>query len=152
MKPIEIRRVRVIPVPADVLWQIIEPAETMSSWLPMCDRCELISGSGQGRRQRMHAAWRGKAAEIDQEVVEYRLPSRLSWRHLDERLDGKPAPKISASVIVTVDLQPVGGGTRMTLSSQHVPAGLFGALMLRMIGAPKIRRAFDSALARLSEM
>jgi uncharacterized protein YndB with AHSA1/START domain len=152
MKPIEIRRARVIQVPADVLWQIVEPAETMASWLPMCDRCELISGSGQGRRQRMHAAWRGKAAEIDQEVVEYSPASRLSWRHLEERLDGRPAPRISESVTVTVELQSVGSGTRMTLSSRHVPAGPFGALMLRLIGAPKIRRAFDSALARLSEM
>jgi hypothetical protein len=142
----------VIQVPVDVLWQIVEPAETMSSWLPMCDRCELVSGTGQGRRQRMHAAWRGKAAEIDQEVVDYRPTTRLSWKHLDERVDGKPAPKISASVTVTVDLQSVGSGTRVTLSSRHVPTGFFGALVLRLIGAPKIRRAFDTALARLSEM
>ena len=85
-------------------------------------------------------------------MVEYLPGSRLSWRHLEERLDGKPAPKISREVLVTVDLQPAGSGTKMVLTSRHVPSGAFGAILLRLFGGPRIRKSFDLALARLSEM
>lgn len=152
MKPVDIRREKVLQVPADVLWQIVEPAETLPSWLPMCERCEIVSGAGRGRKQRMYVRWGSRAAEIDQEVVEYLPASRLSWRHLEERLDGKPAPKISREVTVTVDLEPAGSGTRMVLRSRHIPSGAFGALLLRLVGGPRIRKSFDQALARLSEM
>ena len=100
----------------------------------------------------MYVQWGRKAAEIDQEIVEYIPNSRLSWRHVDERLDGKPSPRVSKEVIVTVELQPVGSGTHVVITSSHVPSGVFAALMLRLIGGPRIRRAFDRALAKLSEM
>jgi uncharacterized protein YndB with AHSA1/START domain len=152
MQAIEIRRERIVAVPADVLWRVVEPAPTLPSWLPICDRCEVMSGEGRGRRQRMYVRWGGRAAEIDQEVIAYIPDSRLSWKHVDERLNGKPAPRISKEVTVTVELQPVGAGTKVRLISRHVPSGFFGALMLRLVGGPRIRKGFDRALDKLSGM
>jgi uncharacterized protein YndB with AHSA1/START domain len=150
VKHVEIRRQKFIVVPIDVVWQIVEPAETLPSWFPMCDRCEVLSGEGHGRRQRMHARWRGRAAEIDAEVTEHRPSSRLVWRHLEERVDGKPAPRISSAVTMTVELHAEGAGTRVVLTSRHVPAAWWSIPLLRLMAGPRIGKAFDQALARLA--
>ena len=147
---IEIRRERTIVVPADVLWQMIEPAENLAAWLPLCERCERLSGEGLGRRQRMHARWGRRQGEIDQEVTEYVPGKRLGWRHTAERLDGKPAPRISSDVSMLIELHSEGAGTRVVLKSRSVPAGVFTRLVLRLIAAPRIRKAFDQALAILA--
>ena len=69
MTPLEIRVERVVTIPADVLWQIIEPPENLGAWLPLCERCERLGGEGLGRRQRMYVRWGRKRGEIDQEVT-----------------------------------------------------------------------------------
>ena len=137
-------------VPADVLWQIVEPAGTLPSWLPLCDRCEVLSGSGLGRRQRMFVRWGRRQAEIDQEVIEYAPPFRLRWRHLEERFGTRPAPRFSSETTMAVELRPSGAGTRVVLSSRNVPASRWSALVLRLIAGPRIARAFDRALANLA--
>ena len=150
MDPVEVRVERVVPIPADVLWEIVERAETLASWLPICERCELVGGQGLGRRQRMHARWGRRHVEIDQEVTEYVPVSRLGWRHLAERVGGKPAPRISADVSIAVELHAAGGGTRVVLRSRNVPSGRAAALMLRLVAAPRIRRSFNRALDNLA--
>jgi uncharacterized protein YndB with AHSA1/START domain len=150
MDPVEVRVERTVVVPVDVVWQIIEAAETLPSWLPICERCDLVSGQGAGRRQRMHVRWGRKAAEIDQQVIEYVPCSRLSWKHVAERIDGKPAPRISTDVTMTIELHPAGAGTRIVLTSKNVPSGVASALMLRVVAAPRIRKSLTLALENLS--
>ena len=150
MKPVEIRRERFVVVPADVLWQMVEPAETLPSWLPMFERCERLSGEGLGRRQRMFTRWRGKPGEIDAEVIHYVPSSRLAWRHVDERLDGKAAPRISSEVTTTLEIHAEGAGTRVVLTSRHVPAAWWAAPLLRLVAARTIGKAFERALARMA--
>jgi hypothetical protein len=147
---LEIRRERAIVVPADVIWQIIEPAGNLPAWLPLCERCERLSGEGLGRRQRMHVRWGRKQGAIDQEITDYLPGRRLGWKHVEERIDGKPAPRISSEVTTMVELHPEAAGTRVVLRSRSVPAGILGALILRLIAGPRIRKAFDRALETLA--
>jgi len=148
---LEVRRERTIIVPADVLWQIIEPAENLPVWLPLCDRCERLSGDGLGRLQRISVKWGRKQGEIDQEITEYLPGRRLGWRHVDERLDGRPAPRISSDVRTLIELHPApGAATRVVLRSWNVPATALGGLMLRIVALPRIRKAFDKALTNLA--
>ncbi len=150
MKPLRVRRDRVVVVPPDVVWQIVEPAETLPSWLPLGERCERLSGEGLGRRQRLFTRWGRRHATIDQEVIEYVPGERLAWRHVSEQIDGRPAPAISRETTVRVELRPAGGGTRVVLTADQVPAGFMGGLALRIVGGRRIGRAFDRALARLA--
>lgn len=150
MKPLEIRRERLVVVPVDVLWQIVEPAATLPSWFPLCDRCDVLSGEGLGRRQRMHSRWGGKASEVDVEMTEYAPPTRLAWRHIGERVGGRPAPRISSVATMTIELHAEGAGTRVVLTSRHVPVAWWAVPLLRLVAAPRIRRAVDQALARLA--
>ena len=150
MKPIEIRRERDVLVPVDVLWQIVEPAETLASWLPVCERCETLSGRGLGRRQRMVVRWARRQAQIVQEVNDYTPLSRLAWRHVEERFGDHLAPRIASETTMSVELRPAGPTTRVVLTSRHVPANPAAALLLRFVARPRITRAFDRALAQLA--
>jgi hypothetical protein len=98
----------------------------------------------------MYARWGRKTAEIDQEVVEYIPRRRLKWVHTAERIDGRTPPRISKEVSVSLDLQSVGAGTKVVLTAVHVPNGMMAGMILRLVAAPRVRRAFDRALANLA--
>lgn len=150
MAPIVVRRTRVVPVPVDVVWQLIESAETLPQWLPLATRVELIGGHGVGRLQRAHGIWHGRPTEIDQRVVEYVEDARIAWTHVEERVAGRTAPVFSTSTTIAVELQAVGASTRVTLQATQVPAGAVAAILLRWTAARRVRRAFDQALSRLA--
>jgi hypothetical protein len=146
MSPVVVRRERIVQIPVDVLWQFVEPAQALPEWYPLASRCELLSGKGIGRRQRMHARWGRRDAVINQEVVAYEPSRLLRWKHLDERVDGRPAPRISSAVTFSIEMESIGPGTRVALESTNVPAGPFAAVLLRLVAARRIRRDLDRAL------
>jgi hypothetical protein len=150
VNPIEVHRRAVVPIPADVLWQLIEPAEAQPAWLPLGWKCERLGGDGLGREQRLYAKWSGKAAEIDQRVTGYVPNEVLEWTHVAERIDGKPAPIFSRDVRISIELKSVGAGTQVTLRSSQRPVGPLCALLVRFIGARRVARAFDRAFLALS--
>jgi hypothetical protein len=109
VKPLEIRREKLVVVPSDVLWQMIEPAANLRAWLPMGERGEVVSSEAP-RRMRVYAA--------------------------DTTID--------------VELRDEGVGTHVALTARHVPAGWWSSLLTPLVGAPRIRKALDQALARLA--
>jgi uncharacterized membrane protein len=149
-RAVNVRRDRVVAVPADVLWQLVEPAETLPAWLTLFDTAVRLDGAGLGRRQRVTARWGRRVVTIDQEVVGYEENARLSWTHVDERIGDRPAPRISARVTTTLRLEPAGPATRVVLESRHEPAGWMAGLLLRLVARRRIERAFDRALATLA--
>jgi len=145
-----VRRERVLTIPVDVLWQLVEPVRTLPAWLPLADRCQLIAGDGLGRRQRMHSTWGGKHAEIDQEVIAYQPNRLLRWKHVEERMGGRPAPRISSEVTFTIELESIGPGTRVALESKSVASGVFAGVLLRLVAARRTGKALDRALDTLA--
>jgi hypothetical protein len=150
VRPVTVRRERVVSIPVDVLWQLVEPVQTLSAWLPLADRCESRGGEGLGRKQRMYSTWGGKTAELDQEVIAYQPNGLLRWKHVDERMNGKPAPRVSREVTFSIELESIGPGTRVALESKNVPSGVFTGILLRLVAAPRIRKALDRALENLA--
>jgi hypothetical protein len=146
VSPVVVRRERVVQIPPDVLWQFVEPAPALPDWFPLASRCELLSGKGLGRRQRMHTRWGRQDAIIDQEVVAYEPARLLRWKHVDERIDGRPAPRISSAVTVSIEMESIGPGTRVALESNQVPSGFFAAIVLRLVAARRIGKSLDRAL------
>jgi len=146
VKPIEVHRRAVVPIPADVLWQLIEPAEAQPAWLPLGWKCERLAGEGLGREQRLRVKWGGRQAEIDQRVTSYVPNEVLEWTHVAERIDGKPAPVFSRDVRISIALKSAGAGTLVTLRSTHVPVGPLSAILVRFIAARRVARAFDRAI------
>jgi carbon monoxide dehydrogenase subunit G len=77
------------------------------------------------------------------------LPRRLAWRHLAERLNGKPAPRFAASTNFGIDLIPEGGGTRVRLSSAQVPASRVKGFVMRAFGHRELERTLRTSLEAL---
>ncbi|MCY3800241.1 MAG: SRPBCC family protein [Chloroflexi bacterium] len=136
----------------DQVWAVIDDVERMSEWFAFADRAELIEGSGLGRRQRTHGTWSGKAAEVDQEVTLYEPGRAIGWRHLEERLDGRPAPKFAEEVVFCVRLEEEPGGTRVTMESRQRPVGFLKGVLIRLVGLVQIRTQMKRSLDRLESI
>ena len=134
------------------IWEVIDDVERMSEWFAFADRAELLEGAGLGRRQRTHGRWSGKAAEVDQEVTLYEPARAIGWRHLEERLDGRPAPKFAEEVEFTVRLTEEPGGTRVTMESRQRPAGFLKGVLIRLVGLWQIRGHMKRSLDRLESL
>jgi hypothetical protein len=113
-------------------------------WL---DRVEVLSGAGAGQRRRQYGHWGRKRSEIEQEIIAWDPPRLLAWRHIAERLDGKPAPRFAASTEFQIQLAPAGQGTTVRLRSRQEPAGVLRALVMRLFGTRE-RGAPHGTLAR----
>jgi uncharacterized membrane protein len=145
--PVVVRRERILTLPADVLWQLIEPVETLPAWLPFVVRSQHLGGKGLGRQQRVWVRLGRRHAEIDQEIVVYRPSQAIGWKHVAERVNNAPA--LSREVTTTVTIESMGPGTRIVLESRHTPASLGAAILLRLVAARRIGKAFDRALRTL---
>jgi uncharacterized protein YndB with AHSA1/START domain len=135
----------------DRIWPLVDDPVAMGRWFAFADSMELLDGDGAGRRQRLHGRWGRRRSEIDQEVVSYTPPQVLAWRHVAERLNGKPAPRFAAETLFTVTLAPEGTGTRVRLESRQRPASRPRGLVMRLFGRREIAQLLEESLARLAD-
>lgn len=149
MTAVVIRRERVITLPVDVLWQFVEPADTLAAWLPWVLRSRQLSGKGLGRRQRATLRWGGQPADVDQEVTLYQPNQAIGWRHVPGARPGSRKPD---DVTVTVSMEPMGPGTRIVLESRFVPGSVGEAIRYRLLTARRVGAAFDRALRILGSV
>jgi uncharacterized protein YndB with AHSA1/START domain len=141
-----------LDAPPERIWALIDDPAAMGEWFAFADRMELLEGEGLGRRQRLHGHWGRKRSEIDQEIVAHDPPRRVAWRHLAERLNGKPAPRFAAATVFTVELEPSdGGGTRVRMESRQTPAGPIRGLVMRLFGGREVGQRLDASLVALRE-
>jgi uncharacterized protein YndB with AHSA1/START domain len=143
---IDVIATRTIPADAQAIWPLLDEPGRLGEWFAFADGGEVLDGAGVGRRQRMHGHWGKKRSEIDQVVVEHEPPRRLAWRHEAERLDGKPA---AAQTLFTATLEPVDGGTRVTLHSAQVPASVLRGAVIRVFGKREVDQKLRESLERL---
>jgi uncharacterized protein YndB with AHSA1/START domain len=151
MADLIVERKMMVAAPAERIWPLLDDPDRLGSWFGGADRIELLDGAGLGRRQRLHGRWGRRRSEVDQEVVVYDPPRELAWRHLAERLDGRPAPKFAAETVMTITLEPDSAGTLVRLSSRQRPASWPRGLVMRAFGGREIGRLLDESLTRLRE-
>ena len=143
---IEVIAMRTLSAPPERVWPLVAEPEALPRWFGFADRVEVLEGEGTGQLRRQHGHWGKKHSEVDQELTAFDPERRLAWRHLAERLDGKPAPRFAASTDFSIELAPDAdaGGTHITLRSAQVPASRARGLVMRVFG----RRELATTLAR----
>ncbi|GLZ33409.1 hypothetical protein Lesp02_55970 [Lentzea sp. NBRC 105346] len=146
---IEIVRQAHVDAPVDAVWARVSDAARTPSWFAFAERVEVRSGSGLGELRTQHGRWGGKAAEVDQEVIAFEPGRLLRWRHVEERLNGRPAPKFAASTEFSIELEADGGGTIVRLRSRQEPASRFKGWLMKA-GSRDVAKALERSLARLS--
>lgn len=132
------------------VWAKVSNPERANEWFAFAERVEVRHGEGLGQLRTQHGRWGGKPAEVDQEVIAFEPPTLLAWRHVQERLNGKPAPKFAASTEFRIELQPDEDGTTVTLRSLQEPAGPIKGWLMKAFGTKDVARAMEQSLERLS--
>jgi uncharacterized protein YndB with AHSA1/START domain len=148
---IEVVSERTVAAPPEAVWPLISDPEQLPRWFGFAERVEVLEGEGEGQLRRQHGHWGSKPSEVDQELTAFDPPRRLAWRHLAERLDGKPAPRFAASTDFSAELieEPAGGGTRVRLTSAQVPASKPRGLVMRAFGRRDIEKTLRTSLDAL---
>ena len=149
---VEVTKHRWVDAPVERLWTLVDDPAELARWFKFADSIELIEGRGVGRRQRLHGRWGKKKSEIDQEVTRYEPPHFLGWRHVEERLDGRPAPVFARSTEASIELRPDGSGTRVVLTSVQEPASVLKGIVIRLFGKREVARTFDRSLDALMKL
>ena len=149
---IEVTAERVLAAPPERVWPLVADPGELPRWFGFAERVEVLEGEGVGQRRRQHGHWGKKASEVDQELTAFEPPRRLAWRHLAERLDGKPAPRFAASTDFSIELAPDGGGTRVRLRSAQEPAGPLRGLVMRAFGRRELEGTLRGSLDELERL
>ncbi len=149
---IAIVRERILDVPLNQVWDLIEPVERLPEWFTGMETAELLAGRGLGRKQLVGGRWGRRRFQIDQTVIRYAPGRRLVWRHDTERLDGKPAPMMSRETEFEIHLRDLAPGTLVQLTSRQIPGNVVKGLLIRLIAAPRIARMMERSLAKIAEI
>lgn len=147
---IEVVRQARVDAPVEQVWRIVSDPERAPEWFAFAERVEVREGSGVGQLRTQHGRWGRKHAEVDQEITGYEPNRLLAWRHLAERLDGKPAPRFAASTEFRIELEPAGATTTVRLRSRQRPAGPVRGAIMRLFGAKDVARSMERSLDRLA--
>jgi uncharacterized membrane protein len=149
---IEIVRESRVGAPVESVWAVVSDAGRAPEWFTFAERVEVRSGEGVGQLRTQHGRWGNKAAEVDQEIVGFEPNRLLAWRHVEERLGGKPAPKFAASTEFRIELEPDGEATTVRLRSQQVPASAVKGWVMKLFGTKDVARNMEQSLTKLAEV
>jgi uncharacterized protein YndB with AHSA1/START domain len=149
---IEIVRERRVEAPVASVWAVVSEAGRAPEWFTFAERVEVRSGDGVGQLRTQHGRWGSKHAEVDQEITHFEPNSLLAWRHLAERLDGKPAPRFAASTEFRIELEPAGEATTVRLTSRQEPASAVKGLVMKLFGTKDVARHMERSLVQLDQM
>jgi hypothetical protein len=147
VKPIVVRRERMVTLPPDVLWELVEPADALPDWLPFVERADQASGQGLGRRQRATLRWGGRRAEVEQEVTLYEPAKAIAWKHVAGKT---PLPPDLEGVSLTLQIESMGPATRVVLAARLTSASFGVAMTHRFVTKRRLGAALDRALRTLA--
>jgi uncharacterized protein YndB with AHSA1/START domain len=147
---IEVLREVRVPAGADAVWAIVSDPDRAHEWFDFSDRTEVLSGEGLGQKRTQHGHWGRKKSEVDQEIIAWEPAKLLAWKHLAERLDGKPAPKFAASTEFRIELDGDAEATTVRLRSLQEPAGAVKGWLMKRMGTKDIERSLARSLERLA--
>jgi hypothetical protein len=141
-----------VPAGADQVWAIVSDADRAQDWFDFSDRTDVVLGEGVGQRRLQYGHWGSKKSEVDQEVIAWEPGRLLAWKHLEERLDGKPAPKFAASTEFRIELDGDDEATTVRLRSTQEPASRVKGWVMKAFGTKDIERNLERSLERLTEL
>jgi uncharacterized protein YndB with AHSA1/START domain len=152
VRVIEVIREARVSASADQVWAIVSDPGRAHDWFDFSDRTEVLAGDGVGQKRTQHGHWGRRKSEVDQEIIAWEPAKLLAWKHLAERLDGKPAPKFAASTEFRIELDGDGDTTLVRLRSLQEPASAVKGWLMKRLGTKDIERSLDRSLERLAEL
>jgi uncharacterized protein YndB with AHSA1/START domain len=135
------RRSRTIAAPVQLLWEVVEDPHHLPRWWPRVERIEDVEGDAftevmKTRKGKLvRADFRARAsAEREHAVV---------WK---QQLEGTPFARLLSASETHVRMEPVDGGTSVTIELHQRLTGVFprfGGFMVRRAATATIDEALD---------
>jgi uncharacterized protein YndB with AHSA1/START domain len=133
------RRSRTIAAAQQQLWEVLEDPHHFPRWWPGVTRME---GVGSDEWTQVFTTKKGRAVRVDFRLLESDPPWRRSW---EQELSGTPFERVLVESITEVALEPVDGGTKVTVEQRQRLKGYSrtGGMMLRRATNKKLDEALD---------
>jgi uncharacterized protein YndB with AHSA1/START domain len=138
------QRKRVLPAPPEEVWELIEDPDHMPRWWPGVTRMEGVEAD---RFTQVFVTKRGRPVRMDFHV----LASEAPWRRcFEQEIPGSPFERVLGEAVTEIVLEPVDGGTQVTIALQQKLRGYSrtGGFLLRRA----TRRRLDEALDGLERI
>ena|SRR5437764_2023380 len=133
------RRNRLLPATPERVWEVIEDPHHMPRWWPGVRRMEAVA---EDRWTQVFITKRGRPVRADFRLLESEPPWRRSW---EQEIPGTPFERVLSESVTDVRLEPVDGGTQVTISQRQRLRGSArtGGFMLRRATRKKLDEALD---------
>jgi uncharacterized protein YndB with AHSA1/START domain len=134
-----VTRSRTVAVAPEAVWELVAEPRRLARWWPRTERVKSITETGWTTVLRSP---RGRAVRADWRLEEDERPVRRAWA---QELEGTPFAKVLSERRVEARLEPVAGGTRVTLELRQQARGRskLGALQLRRAARKELDGALD---------
>jgi len=132
-------RSRVLPAGQQELWDLIADLHHMPRWWPGVQRMEGVESD---RFTQVHKTKRGRPVRIDFHVIESDPPWARVW---EQEIAGTPFERVLNESITEIHLEPVDGGTEVSIGQEQKLRGYSrtGGLLLKRATGSKLDEALD---------
>ena len=138
-------RKRVVDATPERVWELVSNPEHLPRWWPGVARVEDVQ---PGAWTKVFTSPRGRSLRADFSQVEFEPGRRLVW---EQELAASPFEKFMRSSITTLELEPEGARTQVSIRMAQKLRGmaLFGGFMVRRATRQQVDEALDG-LARIA--
>jgi uncharacterized protein YndB with AHSA1/START domain len=132
-------RTRVLAASQQELWEVIADAHHMPRWWPGVTRMEGVEAD---RFTQVFTTKRGRPVRVDFQVIHSEPPWARAWQ---QEIAGTPFERVLNESIIEVNLEPVEGGTEVTIGQQQKLRGYSrtGGFLLRRPTKSRLDEALD---------
>ncbi|MBV9003461.1 MAG: SRPBCC family protein [Solirubrobacterales bacterium] len=132
-------RTRTIAAPHQRVWDTVEDPHHMPRWWPGVKRMEDVRSE---RFTQVFTTKRGRPVRMDFQVLASEPPWRRCWT---QEVGGTPFERVLDESIVEILLEPVDGGTEVTIAQRQKLRGYSrtGGILLRRATGKKLDEALD---------
>jgi uncharacterized protein YndB with AHSA1/START domain len=133
------QRKRTLAAPPEKIWRLIEDPHHMPRWWPGVARMEAVQDD---RFTQVFVTKRGRPVRVDFHLIASDPPWRRCW---EQEIPGTPFERVLNESVTEIWLEPVDGGTRVTIAQRQTLRGYSrtGGFLLRRATAQKLDEALD---------
>jgi uncharacterized protein YndB with AHSA1/START domain len=134
-----VTRSRTVAAAPEVVWDVVGEPRRLARWWPRTERVKGITANGWTTVLRSQ---RGRAVRADWRLEASERPVCRAWA---QELAGTPFEKVLSERRVEARLEPVEGGTLVTLELRQEPRGRskLGGLQLKRAAGKELDAALD---------
>jgi uncharacterized protein YndB with AHSA1/START domain len=137
------KRSRTISATPQEVWQVISDPHHFPRWWPGVTRMEGVGDQGWTQ---VFTTKKGRGVRVDFRLLASEAPAvGTGFRRWEQEIPGTPFERVLSEAITEISLEPVDGGTRVTIEQQQKLKGYSrtGGLMLNRATRKRLDEALD---------